>query len=356
MAEYELSRPSPLAAAAAPALAASRRLLQRYLDWEDWLTLGLMLGAVLSVSATLEAGGWSRQMPPLTLISLIAAVTALALARSSLPAPVALLLALGFGSVVVFWRTTEMAGPGDFGQRLDNLYWRFDQWSHIAWNGGVSNDPLPFNVLVMVLTWLGVFAAGWRIFRWNNAWTGLVPGAVTLTLDAALVGDALTFAVVCYILFGLLLVMRTNLTSRMRRWRQDNIPYPPLISLTFLNFGAWAILALLVAAWIAPTGPFTPPAPVQALANQLTDAGVHFVRLAGPLQTKKIIPAHDYTGVLPYRAPSIWATARCSPSGPMTPSCGARWPFEAPFTTPTRPGVGKPPGDPRCRCRTACLC
>ncbi len=300
MAEYELSRPGPLATAP-PGLATLRRHFDRYLDWEDWLTLCLMLGAVLSVSATLEAGGWSRQMPPITLISLIAAVAALVLARSSLPAPIALLLALCAGALVVLWRTLEMAGPGDIGQRADNVYWRFDQWSRIAWNGGVSNDPLPFNVLVMALTWLGVFAAGWSIFRWNNAWTGLVPGAVTLSLDAALVGDTLTFAVVCYILFGLLLVMRTNLTSRMRRWRHDNTSYPPLISLTFLNFGIWILLTLLVGAWIAPTGPFTPPSPVQALANRLTSAGVHFVRLAGPLQTKKIIPVHDYTGVLPFQ-------------------------------------------------------
>jgi len=300
MAEYELSRPGSLAAAP-PGLTALRRLFERYLDWEDWLTLGLMLGAVLSVSGTLEAGGWSKQMPPITLISLIAAVAALALARSSLPAPAALFLALACGALVVFWRTLEMAGPGGIGQRLDNVFWRFDQWAHIARNGGVSNDPLPFNVLVMALTWLGVFAAGWSIFRWNNAWTGLIPGAVTLSLDAALIGDTLTFAAVCYLLFGLLLVMRTNLTSRLRRWQRDNTPYPPFISLTFLNFGAWVLLALLIAAWIAPTGPFPPPSPLEGLANRLSSAGVHFVRLAGPLQTKKIIPVHDYTGVLPFQ-------------------------------------------------------
>lgn len=300
MAEYELSHPGSLPAAP-PGLSALRRLVQRYLDWEDWLTLGLMLGAVLSVSATLEAGGWTREMPPITLISLIAALAALLLARSSLPAPAALLLALAVGTLVVIWRTLEMAGPGGAIQRADNVYWRFDQWAHIAWNGGVSNDPLPFNVLVMALTWLGVFAAGWSVFRWNNAWTGLVPGAITLSLDAALIGDTLTLAVACYILFGLLLVMRTNLTSRMRDWRSGNTPYPPLISLTFLNFGAWLLLALLIVAWIAPTGPFTPPSPVQALADRLTGVGVHFVRLAGPLQTKKIIPVHDYTGVLPFQ-------------------------------------------------------
>lgn len=298
MAEFELAHPTPAAAAsAAPAF--PQRLMRNYLDWEDWLTLAVMLGAVFAVTVTLEDGGWSRQMPPITLVGFIAALSALLLARSSLPAPAALALALGAGALVVAWRTLEMAGPGSIVTRIDNVYWRFGRWMEIAQHGGVSNDPLPFNVLVMSLTWLGVFLAGWSVFRWSNAWIGLLPGAITLFLDAALVGDTLTFAVVCYILFGLLLVMRTALASSIRRWRGEDTSYPPLISLTFLNFGLWTLLALIAVAWVAPTGPFATPAPVQALADRLTAAGVHFVRLAGPLETKKIIPVHDYTGVLP---------------------------------------------------------
>lgn len=298
MAEFELAHPTRAAAApAAPAF--PQRLMRNYLDWEDWLTLAVMLGAVFAVTVTLENGGWSRQMPPITLVGFIAALSALSLARSSLPALAALPLALALGALVVAWRTLEMAGPGSIATRIDNVSWRFDRWADIAQHGGVSNDPLPFNVLVMGLTWLGVFLAGWSVFRWSNAWIGLLPGAITLFLDAALVGDPLSFAVVCYILFGLLLVMRTALVSSIRRWRREDASYPPLISLTFLNFGLWTLLALIAAAWVAPTGPFATPAPVQALADRLTSAGVHFVRLAGPLETKKIIPVHDYTGVLP---------------------------------------------------------
>ena len=107
------------------------------------------------------------------------------------------------------------SGPGNLEQRLDAIYFRFETWFDLAFNGGVSNDSLPFNVLVLSLTWLGVFLFGWSVFRWQNAWIGLIPGGVALFLDMALIGDDLAGAVLLYMLFGFLLVMRTNLMARM---------------------------------------------------------------------------------------------------------------------------------------------
>ena len=77
--------------------------------------------------------------------------------------------------------------------------------------------------------------------------------------------------------------------------------YPPLISLTFLHFSFWALLVLMAAAWIAPVGPFTTPAVVDSLSERFEGLGVDFVRLAGPLRSSKVVPVHDYTGVLPFQ-------------------------------------------------------
>lgn len=275
--------------------------LGRFLDWEDWLTLGLMLGAILAVSTPLESGGWSRHMPPITTTAVLAALAAMLIARSRLSVLLAWPLALAGGLLVTFWQTLNMAGPGGLWDRLDAIYYRFDTWFDIAIHGGVSNDSLPFNVLVVGITWLGVFLFGWSVYRWHNAWLGLLPGAVTLFVDMAFIGDPLSAPVAVYVLFGFLLVMRTNLMSRIADWRAKGISYPPMVSITFLNFSTWALLALLVGAWIAPVGPFATPGPVQALVDRIEITGVHFIRLAGPLQTKKIIPVHDYSGVLPFQ-------------------------------------------------------
>jgi transglutaminase-like putative cysteine protease len=300
MAEIEWGR-SPSASASAQAPGAVRLWVERYFNWEDWLTLGLGLAAAVTVAAGLETTGWSRQMPALTLVAVIALVTAMLMARSRMSVFSAWPVAVVLGLLVTAWQTLDAVGPGSFEERIDAVYYRFDDWFTIAFAGGVSNDSLPFNTLVVGLTWLGTFLFGWSLYRWHHAWLGLIPGGVALFAGVVFVSDSLSSAVALYVLFGFLLVMRTNLTKRMAEWRSANINYPPYISLSFLHFAAWAILALLAASWIAPSGPFTTPTAVNALVAQFEGAGIDFVRLAGPLHVNKVIPVHNYTGVLPFQ-------------------------------------------------------
>jgi transglutaminase-like putative cysteine protease len=298
MTRLEWTRPVAAAPAAPGAL---RRLAGRVFDWEDWLTFALALGAVLGVSLSLESSGWTRDMPQLSLVGILALLFAVIVARSPLPMLLAWPLAALTGAAVAFWQTLEMVAPGSLEQKIDAVYFRFERWFHLAFTGGISNDPLPFNVMVVGLTWLGVFLFGWSVYRWHNAWLGLIPGGVALFLNLLFIDDSLPFAVFLYVMFGFLLLMRTHLMARMREWRADGVSYPSLISLTFLHYTFWAGLFLLTASWIAPVGPFTTPGPVNALVERFEGIGIHLVRLAGPLHVKKIVPVHDYTAVLPFQ-------------------------------------------------------
>ncbi len=300
MAEMEWTRPSP-AAKGRELPGWLQSFAARYLDWEDWLTLALLSGATLSVAVTLENGGWTRDMPAITLVAMLAIVASLFFARSRLSMLIAWPSAIAVGALVVAWQTLIMVGPGSPEQRIDAVYHRFDAWLDAAFNNLVNNDPLPLNVLTLGITWLGVFLFGWSVFRWNNAWIGLIPGGLALFLDLAYVGDELSGAVLGYVLCGFLLIMRTNLVGNITRWRREGVSYPPLISLTFLNFSFWALLLVLIGAWVAPLGPFSTPAPVQRLVDEFHEFGAGFVRLAGPLHVKKVVPIHTYVGVLPFQ-------------------------------------------------------
>jgi hypothetical protein len=300
MAEMDWTRPLP-AAPPRELPAWLRGFAARFLDWEDWLTLALMAGAILSVSVTLETGGWSRNMPAITLVALLGAVTALVLTRLRMPALLAWPATIAIGGGVVFWQTLLMVGPGSLEQRLDAVYYRFDAWLNAAFNDLVNNDPLPLHVLTLGVTWLGVTFFSWGVFRWHNAWLGLIPGGLALFVDLAYVGDDLSGAFLLFSFFGFLLVMRTNLTAKMASWKAEGTTYPPLISFTFLNFATWVLLSLIAVAWVAPTGPFSTPGPVLTLAERFNELGVNFVRLAGPLHVKKVVPIHNYSGVLPFQ-------------------------------------------------------
>jgi transglutaminase-like putative cysteine protease len=57
----------------------------------------------------------------------------------------------------------------------------------------------------------------------------------------------------------------------------------------------------MLAAWLAPVGPWQTPGWALSLSERFEGIAVHFVRLAGPLRVKKIVPVHDYTAVLPFQ-------------------------------------------------------
>jgi transglutaminase-like putative cysteine protease len=286
--------------AAASPLAYLKRLSGGLFDWETLITLGLLLGAVTAVSAALEDGGWRANMPPLTTVSVAGVLTGTLLVRSRLSVFLAGPLAILTGAAVVGWQTLVMAGPGTLHERLIEVQDRFSAWFHIVSTNTVTNDPLPFNVLIISLTWLGVMLLVWSVYRWHNAWIGLIPGGVALFLDLALVGDNLTGAIAIYMLCGFLLVMQTNLLSNIAAWRRENAQYPAMINLTFLNFSFWVLLLLMLGAWALPAGLST-PAPVQAIAEDTINFGARFARLAGPLQSKTVIPIHAYSGTLPFQ-------------------------------------------------------
>lgn len=298
MAEMEWTRPTatqqPLTAGAV-----WQRVTGGLLDWETVITLCLALGAVVAVAAPIEDGGWRRNMPPLTIVSVIAVIAGMLLARSRLSALLAWPLGIVVGAVVVGWQTLAMVGPGSLSQRITAVYERFDAWLGVVNSSQVSNDPLPFNVLIIALTWLGVMLFAWSVYRWHNAWLGLIPGGAALFLDLTLVGDDLTGAIILYMLFGFLLVMQTNLLAMVRQWRKEGASYPPLLNLTFLHFSSWALVILIIGAWVIPAGLKT-PGPVQALAEDGLQFASRYVRLAGPLQSQKVIPIHSYSGTLPF--------------------------------------------------------
>ncbi|HUF52934.1 MAG TPA: transglutaminase domain-containing protein [Dehalococcoidia bacterium] len=270
------------------------------IDWEFAFTVALCLGAGTAVSNALENGGWSTDMPPLTMIVITGLLTATVLARTRLSMFLAWPLGIVAGAAMVFWQTLTLVGPGGVEARVNAIYTRFDAWFGVAFGSGVTNDQLPFNVLVLSLTWLGVFLFGWSVVRWHNAWIGLIPGGAVIFLDLVLVGDELTGTILIYLLLGFLLIMQTNLNANLKRWRSEGVEYPTFINLSFFHFSLWALIGLVVSAWVVPVGPYSTPAPVAAAIDGALERGADFVRLAGPLRSNKVIPIHSYSRTLTF--------------------------------------------------------
>src|SRR5262245_6807132 len=77
------------------------RSMRWLLDWESWLTLGLVMIVFLSVARSIDAANWVPQMPSLVGVSFLAILTGFFLAKVNAPQGVLHLAALAIGFLVI---------------------------------------------------------------------------------------------------------------------------------------------------------------------------------------------------------------------------------------------------------------
>ncbi|MFQ5880165.1 MAG: DUF4129 domain-containing transglutaminase family protein, partial [Dehalococcoidia bacterium] len=237
------------------------------------------------------------------LVGFLALVLGMFLARSSINQILAHLAALAVGGAVVLWQALTVVGGTSVGERVDNLYFRMNLFFDVVRHGGISNDTLPFIIMVVGLTWLGVYFFAWSVFRWHNAWLGLIPAGAGLFANFFYQQGSISFPFILFAFASLLLVMRMNLLRRVRQWRQQGTPYPEFISLSFLHLTSWAALLLLLAAWLVPAGaeaqPFTglweqASRPFQGISSDLS-------RLFVRVRVRQVQPIHGFENILPFK-------------------------------------------------------
>jgi transglutaminase-like putative cysteine protease len=202
----------------------------------------------------------------------------------------------------VLWQVLALV-PGDgWVAKWGVFYDRLSHWLDVARSGGISNDTLPFILLVVALTWLFAYLFGWSVFRWHNPWLALLPGGAALFVNFTF-SDQSSLLAVLYIGGGLLLIMRLSLTRRVQEWRRQGVSYPEFVSLSSAHLTSWAVLLLILVAWLTPAAVDARPLDdvwgfLSRPALSLSDDAI---RLAGPIKASKSLSIHDFSSVLPFR-------------------------------------------------------
>jgi hypothetical protein len=300
----ELFRPPPQETAekASGLWRLPRWLLARLTAWEDWFTFFIASLTFLGVAQSVQTADWVEGMPSLALLGFLGLLCGLLLARSPLPQVVSHPLALLSGAAIVLWQVLALV-PGDgWVAKWGVFYDRLSHWLEVAQSGGISNDTLPFILMVVVLAWLYAYFSAWSVFRWQNPWLALLPGGAALFVNFTF-SDQSSLLAVLYIGGGLLLVMRLSVTRRIREWREQGVSYPELLSLSTGHLSSWAVLLLLVIAWLSPAAVDARPLGDvwSHLSRPLLGLSDDAIRLAGPIKATKSLPIHGLGSVLPFR-------------------------------------------------------
>jgi transglutaminase-like putative cysteine protease len=280
--------------------------ISRYtgVTWETFITLAIVLVGFLTVVRSIDSADWVAGMPSLYGIGFLGLMVGLTAAHSRVPALAAHLFALSFGVVAgLYVIGNELRGS--LRERTWEILERLWLWGDAVVTGGISNDDLPFIVLVVAATFVAAYVAAWSIFRWHNAWVGLIPGGLALMTNISYLPGQHSLPLLIYLFCAILLVARVNLLRHARDWRERGIRYPDFMSLTVLNITVWVALPLLALAWVLPVGSgsgllysawtkVTSP-----IAAPLNDLG----RVFSGIDSKKGSQVHLFGSTLPLQGP-----------------------------------------------------
>lgn len=276
-----------------------------FLPWEDWLTFGILSVMFLSVVHSIDSANWVDDMPSLYPIGFSGLILAYALSRVRWNELLLHPLAVSAGALLVYLQLISIVPGGGIGARTDQLTERMRAWWTAVTQDGISTDPLPFIVLMLVLVWLGAYVSSWAVFRWRNAWLGLVPGGIALMWNISFIPGQYSNSFIVFVFAAVLLLMRVHLAHKEAEWDRAGVKYPEFISLPVLNATFWvAVALLLLASWLplaersetaserwanftAPvTERLTPLARVFISVNAKKPIAVHNLNDALPLQGK----------------------------------------------------------------------
>ncbi|HEY8491827.1 MAG TPA: transglutaminaseTgpA domain-containing protein, partial [Dehalococcoidia bacterium] len=269
-------------------------------DWEQWLTLGVMLLVTLSAAFSVQAAGWVAGMPSLAVPSLAGLLTAMFLARVRRNELLLHPLGLTAGLAVVLLQVLRFVGEGGLRDRLDQVWDRLITWVDVVRDGGISTDNLPFVAIVLALAWLAAYLGGWAAFRWRNGWLAAVPSGVALLVNLSYQPGGFSPAFVVFALGALLLLTRTHAADAMRRWRQQGVEYPQSLSLLALNGTIWVGAALLLLVLVLPTaGPMTGLTALWEKVRTPVESWTVDWGLFTTVNAKKPVPIHRFGDTMP---------------------------------------------------------
>ena len=247
--------------------------------WEDLLTFVLLAASQTAFALSIANADWVDEMPDLTVAAWAGMLVGVLLARLHTsagwfaydPARSAVLsrvrwsawwlfpagLALGaVVAVAMVMHTMELADPFASGieARWSELWARLKDWGAALIFGGVSSDPMPFVLLMVFVTWIVPYLAGWAVFRWRNPWLALVPAGVGILTNISYLPGQPSIAFILFLFAAILLFTRLQLLRTIMRWQGQRAALPQLLSIEVLHAGAWVAVLLILASWLVPTG------------------------------------------------------------------------------------------------------
>ncbi|MBF8298989.1 MAG: Protein-glutamine gamma-glutamyltransferase [Dehalococcoidia bacterium] len=221
---------------------------------EGWTTVAFLLAMNLVVIAAVEQARWVTPTPRLWVIGILG--FGFSLATVKLRGPIALklllhvlLLALGFGIALL-----ETAGTlsGAAPEKIAETITRLASWTNAILSEGISNDKLPFVLILGLSTWIVVYLSVLFTFGFRWPWLAVIPPAVGLmTHQTYRPAETYPLPLFSFLLFAILFMGQTHL---IRRPENAVLPLHSPLKGKWTSLASLLILTItvLVLSWALP--------------------------------------------------------------------------------------------------------
>lgn len=228
---------------------------QRFVLPGMWLS-GLLLATMLFILATaLNSAKWTDGLEVLAPVVLGGFLLGMAMSFSRWSGLFPVLHSLVTGLAwVLAWVSRAPQVPQDLlpAERILFIGRSLTEWVMLLFGDEPVRSNLVFILeLSLLLWWLGYLAA-WAVFREGRVWRAIAPISLVMLVNVYFGPPSLRLHLGAFIVCGLLLAVRSNLSEQEIAWRESRVRYPTDIQLDFLRDGFIFAVVVMLLALLAP--------------------------------------------------------------------------------------------------------
>lgn len=220
---------------------------------EGWVAAVLVAVLLLSLTGSLAAAEWTEGMSALSFGALAGMAFALLVVRVRLNGWLAFLAMLVVDlPASIYFTGGLLPEHTTWNEKVMIVETRVGEFLYRVLQGGIGNDAFIFVLWTTLVSFLIGYVAGWFVFGRDQPWGAILPAGLGLLINLTYAPAQSPTYLLMFLFAGLLLLVRTNLVTRQREWRQASIGYSSDIGIDFLMYGLVFSGLFLVAAWIVP--------------------------------------------------------------------------------------------------------
>lgn len=299
------------------------KTLIKFSPKEGWDTFILVL-AMVCVSAWIVREAEWVATPGLWLIMVLSTVVGLFTAKAKMvPWIVSLAVGVLIGLVVAIWQTSTLIVDqntlGAFREVIDHVV----VWFQIARSDEINRDLIPPTLYLLCLAWLLGYISTWVLFRFSNAWIGILLNGVAILTTLSFMPDYFIYRFYIFLMIAFVVVGRLTIVQRHDEWNSNGIftkskMINTLISIPAIIIISGIVLMLANGIPVYKIGDKT-IAKLWTRARQPIATGVEndFARMFSGITSKKNVSGRFFGDILPFQGKIsfggetvIWATSQ----------------------------------------------